>query len=1015
MPETLHGVVEAIAASAGSSVALIHGDRRITYRQLDRAATTYAHHLRKYEVGPGDLVPVLLPRSPELIAAMLGVLKTGAAYANLDVDWPAARITDVLDQLRPKAAVTSRPAPLGVPTWIAPACEQAAADAAGDEAAAAEPGAADAVACVFFTSGTTGRPKGVLSPHQGTLRLFAADTFAAFDAGTVIPVAAPTPWDGFSLEIWAALVNGGCAVLVEEPFLTPQALRDGVGRHGVNTVWLTSGLFNTIVDEDLGAFGGIGQLMIGGERLSPPHVRRFLAAYPQTALINGYGPVESTVFATTHRIRPQDCDLPAGIPIGRAVPRTGLHILDGDRPCAPGEPGELCISGDGLAAGYLGLPEQTAEKFPDIVLNGIAVRVYRTGDIAVRDETGLLHYRGRADRQVKIRGHRIEPAEVERQIEACLPVRRCAVVAQSDDQGAVQGLLAFCIPLQAGDPLSDAAEILARELVTYHRPAMVVSVDGFPLTANGKLDERALLELAPRGPLAEPVAAPPTGPVDALTQQVMDTFADVLGHQGPPDHTFADLGGSSLAAVRVCARLAARLDRPVPVTALTEHPTARALAAHLRATAGDQTSVPEPAPDRFPLSATESSFLTQSLLDPASRGAHCLGTWIITGDLDPAALSAAIADVHARHPALHAEYGHQRGRLFRVPGQAPPPEPIMLPSADSTEAAVTSLRAALAGPFSPVDGLLWRAVLAPVAGTRTTIFGYVVHHIAFDGWSESVLATDLATAYNARLTGQKPRWAPGADLATVHLLRSAHRAAVDLEAQVERRVTALRGLPDMPFPAGATAPGGELTHLVREIGPDDAAAVEKTADRLGRTPFQLLLWLYGRALATRTGSRDFGVGVPVAQRIDARLEDAVGCHITMACVRLRGAALGSDHAALAAATDLIGEALRDQDASIPDLVRELNPPRTARAPLFQTIFAVQNNDAPHLALHGADATFVRQPYLGVPTELQTEVWPHETGLRLVLTANPAAIADTFTHALADTFTDLIRHVADLTA
>ncbi|WYB33581.1 AMP-binding protein [Streptomyces sp. SM1P] len=287
-------------------------------------------------------------------------------------------------------------------------------------------------------------------------------------------------------------------------------MREAVAVHGADTVWLTSSLLNMVVDEDPDAFLGLAQVITGGERLSVPHVRAFVRRHPGIALINGYGPVESTVFATTHRITEADCDLPGGIPVGRPVPGTRIHVIDG----------EICVAGDGLALRYLGEPELTEAKFPRVRVDGEDVRVYRTGDLGRLDENGVLHYGGRADRQVKVRGHRVEPAEVERRIQDLLPaVRDCRVVAHRNAAGNTEGLVAFCVPERPGDPLSGAAATLAAELVAYQRPDAVLAVAGFPLTAQGKLDERALLDLwapeaadgtAPAPSAGEPCAARPT-------------------------------------------------------------------------------------------------------------------------------------------------------------------------------------------------------------------------------------------------------------------------------------------------------------------------------------------------------------------------------------------------------------------------------------------------------------------------------------------------------------------------
>ncbi|MEH0516616.1 amino acid adenylation domain-containing protein [Streptomyces sp. B21-079] len=1028
--ESVHGIVSAIAAATPDAVCLVEGERSITYGLLDRASAAYAVRLAALGVRHGDLVPVRLPRGAELVATVLAVLKLGAAYALVDGAWPASRVQDVLEQTDARVlvdAVDEGAVPgEGGMRWTPPAGGLTAVDgeAAGFRAVAVT---GDDPCCVFFTSGTTGRPKGVLTPHRATVRLFRPDGFARFTADTAVPQAAPVPWDGYSLELWSVLLNGGTSVVVPEPYLSPGALRAGVARHGVDTVWLTASLFNMMVDEDPDAFTGVRQVMTGGERLSVPHVRRFLDRHPGIALINGYGPVESTVFATTHRIRPEDCGRPGGIPIGRPVPDTQVHVLDGDRVCAVGEIGELCIAGHGLALRYLGRPELTAEKFTEVTIEGTPVRVYRTGDLAAWDEDGLLRYLGRADRQVKIRGHRVEPAEVERQIEALLPaVRRATVLALRDEAGACRGLAAFCLPARPGDPLDGALETVRAALVSYHRPDHLLSVDDLPLTANAKLDERALLDLLPgeetptasavtaSAPAVEPSSPPTSG--DPHLDLVTAVFADVLGRTSVPvDAEFTALGGTSLGAGRVCARLSARLGRPVPLAALFEYPTAAALGARLAELTGEEDApTAERAPDEVPLTSVQSGFLIRHLLEPDDRSGHCLAAWTIEGDLDRTALTAALADVHARHHALRSAYRTHKARAFAVPADQPPPRPAELPLAASAEAALTAVREALAAPLDPAESVVWRAVLAPVAGTRTTVLGYAVHHIAFDGWSESVLAADLATAYNARLDRSVPAWTPAPTAAQVWAVRTRHERAADPAAQRERLTAALTGVPELRLPVPRAPAGPEVLRTEVALTATEAAGVDRLASDAGLTRFAVLLSLYGRALADLTGQDDFGVGVPVAQRVDPLLESAVGCHIGMVCVRLRGAALGDGGGAAraAAAGRLVREAFACQDIGFTEAVRLVNPPRSNRSPLFQTVFALQDNSTAELPLTGLTTAFHRLPYLGIPAEIQTEVWPRaDGGLRLVVNSRADALDPTAANALVKTFADLVRTAA----
>ncbi|MBB5803844.1 amino acid adenylation domain-containing protein [Saccharothrix ecbatanensis] len=980
-----------MARARPDAVALVHGGTTVRYGELDRAADGHATRLAALGVGRGDVVPVLLPRSATLITTMLGILKVGAAYALLDVHWPDGRVQEVLDQLDARLVVASAEVS-GRTTWTPPATLDAATLDAGP--ADFEPVEVDGgdPCCVFFTSGTTGRAKCVLTPHRAIVRLFRPGSFARFDADTVVPQAAPQPWDGFALELWSVLLSGGTSLLVDEPYLSAQTLRDGVARHGVDTAWITSSLFNMIVDEDPAAFRGMGQVMIGGERLSAPHVRRFLAAHPDIVLLNGYGPVESTVFATTHRISAADCDRPTGIPIGRPVPDTQVHVLDGTRPCEVGETGELCVAGDGLAIGYLGADDATAEKFVEVTIDGVPTRVYRTGDTGWWDADGLLHYAGRRDRQVKVRGHRVEPAEIERQVERALGARRCVVLPRRDAAGTVDGLVAFCVPAVDGDPLVGARDALSGVVVHYHLPDVVLAVAEFPLTGNGKLDEDALLALVPDSAVYVGGLA---GEQDPLVVQVARVFAAVLDQaEVSPDVAFTALGGTSLGAGRVCARLAAELGRPVPVSRLLGNPTARALAGWLRSTGetGGEDTAP---PVDVPLSPMQVGFLTRHLLEPDDRSGHCLGTWIVDGDLDRQAMNAALARVHHRHEALRAAYSPGR-KPFAKAVDVPAPELTVMDEAPSVDAAVSALRAELRQQLDLRDGRVWRAALVPLSG-QGGVFGYVVHHIAFDGWSEAVFARDLAAAYRGGLDH-----APG--LADTWSLRQDYLRHADLERQRAWAKEELRDLPQLVYPVGPDAPDHEPGRVEEVLTPADVAVLDAAADAAGVTRFVALLAAYGRALAELSGQDDFAVGVPVAQRADHRLHDVVGCHVDLVCVRLRG-----DAGSLTHVGDLVRRAFEAQDVGFGEVVRLVNPPRSSRTPLFQNLFAYQDNTPPDLPLDDVATRFLRQPYLGLPTEVQTDVWPTDDGgLRVVVGFLPAAVAVGFADDLAKRFADLVR-------
>lgn len=1039
----LHETFVRWARTRPGATALVEGERVTTYAELDGTSDAWAAQMAGAGVGRGDVVPILLPRSTELVTALLAVLKTGAAYCLLPPDWPGRRLADVLGQLHPPLLVAAGQDPAAgstIPVWSPPAVRTEA--PRGFRPVRVD---AEEPCCVFFTSGTTGRPKGVLTPHRATARLFQRDTFARFGSDTVMPLAAATPWDAFSLELWSVLLNGGTSVIVREPYLSAEGLADAVSRHGADTVWLTSSLFNMIVDESPDSFHGLRQVAIGGERLSAGHVCRFLRRHPGIALLNGYGPVESTVFATTHRITEADCDAPGGIPLGRPVPGTQVHVLDGNRPCAVGETGEICLAGDGLALEYLGDPALTADRFASVRVDGQDVRVYRTGDLGHWDRDGLLRFDGRADRQLKIRGHRVEPAEVERQVEQLLPdVRHCRVLARGDAADGSLELVAFCVPERPGDPLDGAGRALHRALVPYQRPAAVVSVDAFPVTARGKLDERALLALAPhpeprtpRPPHADGMR--PETLQDPLVRAVAEAFGSVLGRDTVHlDTPFVRLGGSSLGAGRLCARLATRLGRPVPLSWLYEHPTVAGLAARLAAQAPPPAAPAESDdPADVPLTPMQLVQLTRQLLHPEDRTGHCLLTWVIEGDLDLAALEAAVATVHQRHESLRAAYVLDPLPAVR-PCDIPAPPLDVLPPADNVDEALSAVRTRLAEDLFPDLAETWRTAVAAVRATdgKTTVFGCVVHHVAFDGWSERVLADDLAAAY---LPGQRSfhRWServlasdpatgfrtgpnsPGAapgprpSLATIHRKRLARRQQTDPETQHTRLREELAGLPALRWPGGPALREPAAPGLIEsEVPAAVLARVDAAAADAGVTRFVALLHQWACSLAEVTGQRDFAVGVPVAQRDGAELEHAIGCHIAMLCLRMRGPALDEGTGALAHTGRIVARAFAAQDVPFQETVSLVDPPGDGRPPLYQTLFACQDNAPPLLDLPGARTTFVRQPYLDLPLELHAELWPVERGgLRMDIAFRPDAVAESTARDLTKLFMERVHTLA----
>ncbi|MEV4118527.1 amino acid adenylation domain-containing protein [Micromonospora sp. NPDC049645] len=959
---TLHERFSWLAACHPDHPALSCAGATVTYGQLDSRSHRWAAALAARGVRPGDVVPVHLPRSVELVTALLAVLKTGAAYTLLDPDWPTGRVDQARDAVGARTTVTAESLP------------ELDRGAAGPAAPADTD--ADTPACVFFTSGTTGTPKAVLSPHGATLRLFDGDPFMRTGPGLVIPAAAALPWDAFALELWSALATGGTAVLITERYLSATELRTVVAHASVNTAWLTSSLFNQIVDEDLDAFTGLTELLIGGERLSVGHVRRFLARHGGIRLVNGYGPVETTVFATTHDIVPADTDRADGIPLGRPVPRTSVRVVAGDAPTPVGTPGEIVVGGRGVAIGYLDDPAATEAKFVLLPEDGGSGRYYRTGDRGYLDHDGVLHYAGRLDRQVKVRGVRVEPAEVEAAVAAVLPVTACRVVAAPGPVTGDTRLVAFCVA-EGRRPDGDAAKRLRQVLLPQQVPT-VSWVDRLPLTANGKVDESQLL-----AGLAG--TATGGGPVPAggdVVDQVRGAFRSVLGGPIDDDTSFFAAGGSSLDAGRLCTRLSRALGRPVPMSRVFEAPTVTGLAMLLDRAAAD------PAPPPTGLTPMQRIFLLRALLDPDDLTNHCLMTWRLRGPVDRPALSRALAYLHRRQPMLHSAYGIDAG--VRTGPAVPAPPLHELTCADEEEAWAETLLA-LAEPFDPAGGHVWRPVLARW-GQRDALLGLAFHHVAFDGSSEAVVACELSLAYR------------GTDLPTDAVAPPSSAPASDRLLAVTRD---LAGVPPLRWPDDRTEPDG-VRQVVRLLPPDVVDAAAGRAARAETTLFVTLLSAWGRTLAEVCRTRDFAVGVPLSLRDGS--DGDVGCRMTTVPVRLTGAALADDGSGLPALAQRWRHAVAHREAPLTEVLRCAD--HGDRPPVFQTMFALQDTPSPRLTLPGVEARFVRPPYLDLPLDLHLELWPEPSGaLTSIVSYRTDAVGPATAQRCLDDFARRLRSAA----
>ena len=581
--QTVHALVEAQAARGPDAVALAWHDGQMTYAEMNRRANQLAHVLQERGVGPGERVGVCLERSPELIIALLGVLKAGGAYLPLDPDYPPDRLAFLLADSQPALLLTQAslaprlPEHMGLTICLEQEQTGIARRSGANPASGTD---ADSLAYVMYTSGSTGQPKGVLIPHRGVVRLVQDADYADITPDDVFLQLSPVSFDASTFEIWGSLANG--ARLALAPARTPslEELGRTLRRHGVTTLWLTAGLFSLMAEERLDDLRPLRQLLAGGDVLPLPHVQKMLQALPGCRLINGYGPTESTTFTCCHPIT-ADSLRGGSVPIGRPIRRTEVYVLDADRQPAPiGVPGELYIGGDALALGYLNRPDLTAEKFvPHPFSPDPTARLYRSGDVARWRPDGVLEFLGRRDMQVKVRGYRIELGEIETALARHPAVRDAVALAHGEAHE--KQIVAYLVP-EPGQSVSPAGlrQSLQETLPGYMIPSRFVLLETLPLTPNGKVDRAALREPPPEPTSARPALTPPRTPLETA---LCGLWAEALGvpQVGVRDNFF-EIGGHSLLAALLLHRIERLCGRKLPLATLFAHATVEDLARVLR-------------------------------------------------------------------------------------------------------------------------------------------------------------------------------------------------------------------------------------------------------------------------------------------------------------------------------------------------------------------------------------------------------------------------------------------------
>ncbi len=943
------------AGAAPDALAVRFGGEALTYAELRARANRLAHRLRALGVGPEARVGISMERSAGLVVAMLAALKAGGAYVPLDPAYPAERLAFMLEDAGVSALVVEDEVPEALSAFAGPvvSLRRDAAALAGEPDA--DPDAAlfpESLAYVVYTSGSTGRPKGIAVPHRGIVRLVRDSDYARLTAEDRVAQVSNASFDAATFEVWGALLNGAALVGVSrDDTLSPRALVEAFRREGVTASFLTTALFDQVAREVPGGFAGVRHLLFGGEAADPGSARRVLAAGGPERLINVYGPTESTTFATWHPVGALSADA-ATVPIGGPVANTTAYVLDeAMRPVPQGVVGELYLGGDGLARGYPGRAGLTAERFVPSPW-GDGERLYRTGDGVRWNRGGAMEFVRRLDEQVKVRGFRIEPGEVRAVLLAHPSVRDAAVLARQDAPGD-RRLVAYVVPAEGEVDVAALRADLRAGLPEYMVPSAFVSVESIPLTANGKVDRRALP--APEVGSAVEYVAPRTqteATLAALWSELLN--AARVGAQD----SFFDLGGHSLLATRVVSRVRETLGVEVPLRALFERPTLEGFAARVddavRADAGGGAPplVRAEHDGDVPLSFAQERLWILDQMEPGSTLFNMPSPLKLTGTLDAAALERAVDALVERHESLRT--------VFRQGPDGPvqhvtPHEPFRLEVVDLSHlgeeertAEVMRIVAQDAGrPFDLATGPLFRARLLK-ASDREHVLAMGVHHVVSDGWSSGIVRAEISALYEAFAAGRPSPLPPlPVRYSDYAVWQRGWLQGEALERQLDYWKGRFTPLPepielpmDRPRPAVQTHHGG----LVGGALPKEAvAALQDLSRREGATLFMTLLAAFQALLARWSGQTDVVVGTPIAGRNRAETEGLVGLFLNTLALRSDLSADPTFREIVAQVRETTLGAYAHQDVPFEKLLEEIQPERSlSHTPLFQVMFNMLN-------------------------------------------------------------------------
>ncbi len=935
------------------SVALVYDDVALTYTELNEKANRLAHTLKNKGLAKGTPVGLLLDKSQELIIGILGILKAGGAYLPIDIDFPSDRIGYVLSNSKMNLLLVTlndtvlkllEEQQLGSVELLMLDSEEVYAEISDNPPSTIIP---SDLAYIAYTSGTTGKPKGVMVEHRNVIRLVKNTNYVELDSQTKILQTGSISFDATTFEYWGALLNGGeLHILPQEELLKTDSLKQKLIESRISTMWMTSSWFNQVVDHDIEVFSSLSWLLVGGEALSPHHINEVRDRFPKLKLVNGYGPTENTTFSLCYTI---DKKHEVNIPIGKPISNTTAYIVDRwGNICPTGVSGELYLGGEGVARGYLGDHQLTKAKFVEKPF--AKGTLYQTGDKAQWRSDGLISFMGRVDDQVKIRGFRIEPSEIECTLLQNPNLEKVKVMAWGNEENE-KSLCAYFV--KTSDAKETDALTLKRSLEkllpVYMIPTDYIELTSLPLTVNGKIDVGSL----PR-PDKATIRKTYEAPGNAVEERLVEIWQDVLQKEciGIQDNFF-EIGGHSLKAIRVITGISKVFDVELTFKQIFETPTIAELAIVLDKSQ-KQTFEPigrVPSAEYYDVSHGQKRlWILQQLEGEAASAYNMPAAYLFEGPLDIKALKASFDQLIERHEILRTTFTLVEGQVKQI---IRPWKNLDIPYTDLSEIEASEDKAkSMANeearvPFDLEEGPLIRAKLIKLSAHKY-VFLLTLHHIISDGWSLEILFNEVADFYNAYKNGKNP--SPAA-------LRIQYKDYAlwqkdqfpDGEISVAEKFWVEQfedGPPILDIPTDFIRPPvktykGEMAGIL--LSSEVTEALNTLALQHEASLFMTILATVNAFLYRYTGQQDIVLGTPIAGRNHPDLEDQIGFYINTLALRTQFSGEEGFDRLLENVTERTFEAFEHQMYPFDALIDSLSLEREmSRASLFDVMVILQN-------------------------------------------------------------------------